>query len=525
MPRLPEYADLIVRGGTILTLDPARPKVEAVAIADGVIVAVGSTAEDRALFGSKTEVLDLKGGTATPGLVDAHAHLVGLGRSLDEVDLRGARSIDELVQRLRDQAPESGWITGRGWDQNLWSDPAMPTHAPLTQAFPDRPVWLRRVDGHAGWGNARLLQEAGVTRKSTAPEGGEILLDRNGNPTGVLVDAAMGLVPVPTPTEAEIRRWILVGQEHLLQRGLTGVHEMGIGPLEDAVYRRLAGDGPDGLQVRVHAYAGQTWFDRELAEQAPDPIREDARYVLAGVKLYADGALGSRGAALLEPYADRPEHRGLMQQDADTLQRLVDRAVAAGWQVATHAIGDAANRQVLDVYAAALPRAIAADPRLRIEHCQIVHPDDIRRFAELGVVASMQPTHATSDMPWVPARIGQDRLAGAYAWRSFLDAGVHLCFGSDAPVELADVAHGLHAATTRQDRDGQPPGGWLPQQRVSLQEAIAGFSSEAAFAAHREGHLGRVAVGYRGDLSLFGDLGGLEVIGVVVGGKVHGELG
>lgn len=495
-----ETVDLVLKNGTIVTHDPDMPRVEALAVRDGVVVAVGKAALDPALAGDSTHILDLWGGTAVPGLCDAHAHLVGLGQSITQLDLRATRSIDEVVQRLRDGAPPSGWILGRGWDQNLWPDKQMPTHHPLTQAFPDRPVWLRRVDGHAGWGNAALLEAAGITRDTKAPDGGEILRE-GGEPTGVLVDAAMELVPVPPVPREELRRFILTAQAHALERGLTGVHEMGIGPDADAVYRELAESGE--LKLRVHAYAAEDWFLRDLVGKAPDPIREDAVYTLAGVKVYADGALGSRGAALLEPYADRPGHRGLMQHDDAELRRIIDLAVRGGWQVATHAIGDAANRAVLDAYAAALPHAARRDPRLRIEHAQIVHPDDIRRFAELGVVASMQPTHATSDMPWVPARIGDARLPGAYAWRRFLDAGAHLCFGSDFPVELVDVTHGLHAAVTRTDANGQPSGGWLPDQRLTLEQALLAFSLEAAWAAHRDAHLGRLAPTMRADLTCF----------------------
>ena len=490
--------DLVVKGGTIVTHDEQVPRVEAIAVHQGVVVAVGKAALEKQLVGSKTTVLDLEGGTATPGLTDAHAHLVGLGQSLEQVDLRGATSIDEVIDRLRKGAPPSGWIVGRGWDQNLWEGKAMPTHQPLTQAFPDRPVWLRRVDGHAGWGNRALLEAAKIGRDTKAPAGGEILRAK-GSPTGVLVDAAMGLVPVPPVGRDEVRRFILGGQAHAIERGLTGVHEMGIGPDADAVYRELAESGE--LKIRVHAYAAEDWFASALAERGPDPIVEHAVYTLAGVKMYADGALGSRGAALLEPYADRPDHRGLMQHDDAALRKLVEVAVRGGWQVATHAIGDAANRAVLDAYAAAL--AGAKDRRLRIEHAQIVHPDDIARFAELGVIASMQPTHATSDMPWVPARIGDARLPGAYAWKRFIDAGAHVCFGSDFPVELADVTHGLHAAVTRTDANGEPAGGWLPDQKLTLAQALLAFSLEAAYAAHRDVHLGRLTPTMRADLTCF----------------------
>lgn len=503
--RAHRHADLVVQGGTLLTQDPAQPTVAAIAIADGVIVECGSEADCKPWIGERTRVVDLAGGLGTPGLIDAHAHLVGLGHSLATVDLRGSKSIDEVVARVREQAPATGWIIGRAWDQNLWPGGEMPTHHPLTQAFPDRVVWLRRVDGHAGWGNAALLKEAGIGPRTPSPAGGEIVRDAGGVPTGVLVDAAMNTVRPPAPTATQLEGFIRAGQQHAAERGLTGVHEMGIGPDEDAAYRRLASkrDPESGLGIRVHAYAAEQWFSDALTDRTRDPIFADAMYALAGVKVYADGALGSRGAALLQPYADRHDHSGLMQHDEASLARVVSQAFEAGWQVATHAIGDRANRAVLDAYEKAASKAARSDLRHRIEHCQIVDPKDIPRFAELGVIASMQPTHATSDMSWVPDRLGAQRLAGAYAWRRFLDEGAVLCLGSDFPVELVDVTHGLYAAVTRADAEGSPANGWLPEQRLTLLEAIAGFSSAAAYASHREEHLGRLAPGYRGDVTCF----------------------
>lgn len=499
-PTTPKHASLVIRGD-VWTGVPDAPRADALAIDGDTILAVGTRAEIDGLVGPRTRMLDLDDGVAVPGLVDAHAHLVGLGQSLEVVDLRGARSIDDVVARLRASAPKDGWVLGRGWDQNLWPGGAMPTHAPLTAAFPDRPVWLRRIDGHAGWANRALLDHAKIDRTTRAPKGGEILYDQQGAPTGVLVDAAMGLVAPPAGTRADVRRWILAGAAHATARGLTGVHDMGIDAEDDDVYRELADSR--ALTLRVHAYASEGWLDRGLAQRTPDVVRADAMYLLRGVKVYADGALGSRGAALLADYADRPGHRGLLQHSPDALRERCEQCVAGGWQIATHAIGDAANRAVLDAYAAVLARPGASDLRLRIEHCQIVDPLDIRRFAELGVVASMQPTHATSDMAWVPDRIGPTRLAGAYAWRRFLDAKAVLAFGSDFPVEHVEPTFGLHAAVTRQDEHGAPAGGWLPEERVTLDEALAAFTRGAAFAGHREDHLGELRAGMQADVTCF----------------------
>lgn len=500
-------ADLLVHGGPIWTMDPARPEVEAVAAAGGRVLAVGGLAELAGLRGPGTIEVDLAGGLAVPGLTDAHAHLLGLGAELDQVDLRGSSSIEEVVARVKKSTHATGWLLGRGWDQNLWPGAAMPTHAPLTEAYPDRPVWLRRVDGHAGWANQATLRAAGITAATPDPQGGEILRDARGEPTGVLVDAAMGLVPVPEPTDDDLRRRILAAQDRVLALGLTGVHEMGVGPRADAILRRLAADGL--LKLRMTGYADEGWFKERTDDlsEAPGP---EARYRLVGVKLYVDGALGSRGAALLAPYADRPDHSGILQHGPGELDALVLKAVRHGWQVAAHAIGDRGIRVLLDALAAARTTVPAADPRLRVEHAQIVDLADIPRFAALGAVASMQPTHATSDMAWVPVRLGPDRLAGAYAWRRFLDAGVPLAFGSDFPVELPDVAHGLAAAVSRQDAAGEPPGGWLPDQRVSLAEAVAAFTSGAAFAARQSDWCGRLAPGMVADLTCFrADLRGL----------------
>lgn len=500
--------DLVLRGGDIWTLggsEDGDEHVSAIAIDEGVVVAVGSDDDVASRIGAETRVIELDGATVVPGLTDAHAHLTNLGLTLETVDLRGAASIDEVVRRVQDGAPREGWIIGRGWDQNLWpasgGTPAMPTHDALSAAFPDRPVVLQRVDGHATWVNLAAMQASGITRSTQAPRGGEILRDRRGEPTGVFVDAAEDLIVVPLPSVADVERRLLSAQAHALERGLTGVHDMGLDATTDRVLRDLETRGL--WKLRVHGYASESWFSAGLDGRSADPVAPGSRYVLAGVKVYVDGALGSRGAALHEDYADRPGHRGLLQNDPEHFASLTRRALGEGLQVASHAIGDRGNAIILDAYAAALAAHPSTQARLRVEHAQVVSPADIPRFAELGVIASMQPTHATSDMPWVPARLGSSRLDGAYAWRRMLDAGVVLAFGSDAPVESIDPRLGLYAAVTRMDAAGKPPGGWLPDQRLRLHEAVDAFTRGAAFAAHREAHLGRLVPGFQADLTVF----------------------
>lgn len=496
----------------IRTNDPSQPQAEAMLVRAGEIVAIGTRAELDAQPQSVRR-LDWRDATLIPGLTDAHAHLLGLGQSREIVDLRGAASIAEIVARLREHAPPQGWILGHGWDQNLWGG-AMPTAAALDQAFGERPVWLRRVDGHAGWANSAVLQLAGIEASTTDPEGGEILRDpASKQAIGVLIDNAMQLVPVPAPSAADVDRWLRAACSEAASLGLTGVHEMGLDRDAHTSFAQLASTGQ--LPIRVHGYASEAWFTagldgldpewrsagsqegrgelRRIAETSTG-VPPESRYLLAGVKLYADGALGSRGAALIEPYADRPEHRGALMHPPEHFVELVRSISDHDLQVATHAIGDLGNRTILDAYAAA-----GALTRPRIEHVQIIDLADIPRMAELGVIASMQPTHATSDMPWAEARVGPKRLAGAYAWRRMLDANIPLAFGSDFPVEQPSPLLGLHAAVTRQDLAGHPSSGWLPEQRLSVAEAIAAFSSGAAFAAGREQQLGRLRAGMRAD--------------------------
>ena len=508
----PAPADTILRNGTVFTNDAAHPLAEAVAVRGSRIAAVGTSAEMQALVGPKTWDIDLRGGAVIPGLTDAHCHLLGLGLSLRQVDLRGCASPKECAARLANVVttlPADEWVLGRGWDQNLFADKAFPTHRALDAVSASHPVALRRVDGHALWVNAEALRRAGITPSTKDPPGGRILRDPQGVPTGVLIDLAEELLTrvIPPPSDAELDRAILAAQSRVLAQGLTGVHEMGVDGRAVAAYRRLARTGQ--LQLRVTAYASgpdvlgdgaSTPPDAALLAPGPDAPSSETRFCLRGIKLYADGALGSRGAALLAPYADDASNRGLVRTGREALVAGARKALATGFQLAVHAIGDAANRSVLEAYAAA---GVPANARFRIEHAQIVDVHDIPLFAQQGVIASMQPTHATSDMPWAERRLGKDRLAGAYAWRSFLAAGVHVPFGSDFPVESSDPRLGLFAAITRTDAEGNPPGGWRPEQRVTLEEAVRAFSAEAAYAAFQEAWRGHARVGEVADLTVF----------------------
>lgn len=520
----------LLLGARFRTLDPERPLAEALAVgADGRIVALGEEETLAARFPAARRI-DLGGGVALPGLVDAHGHLLGLGLARLRVDLSGARSVAEVLERLRASAeglPEGAWLIGRGWDQTRWEPPEFPTAAMLDALFPTRPVWLVRVDGHAAWANSAALAHA--VRELAGdwqPEGGRILRDGAGRPTGVLIDAAMALVRVPPPDRATRAEALARAVRSAAAAGLTGVHDAGMDRESLELLAALADRGE--LPLRVHAMADGEGPTLELLCREGPYRHPSGRLAMRAVKLYADGALGSRGAALLRDYADERGHRGLLVTPEERLRRAIRRARDCGLQPAVHAIGDRANRLVLDLYARELAPEERRALRPRIEHAQVVHPRDLPRFAALGVIASMQPIHATSDMRWAEQRLGAARLRGAYAWRSLLAGGAVLAFGSDFPVEPESPILGLHAALTRTDREGRPPGGWLPEERLGLAEAIAAYTRGAAYAAFAEGELGRLAPGFRADLTLLEDdpfglppeaLPGLRVLGTLLDGE------
>jgi predicted amidohydrolase YtcJ len=530
-------ADAVFTSGIIYTLagePPAsvesEPHVQAIALSAGRIVAMGTDAEIRKLVGAGTRVHDLQGRTAVPGLVDCHVHMQSLGRSLREVQLVGTRSYDEVIERVRARAqetPAGEWITGRGWDQNDWAEKEFPDHAALSRAVPDHPVFLRRVDGHAGLANAEALRRAGVSAGTPDPNGGRIVRRPDGSPAGVLVDRAMDQVSaqIPPPSEAERRSRLQLAVEHAAALGLTGVHDAGIGLDDLQDYTALLQEGKLGL--RVYAMVGATQarpedfraFEAAGASSRTDPpartildlaLRDgpqgwdpSMRFCLRTAKLMVDGALGSRGAALLEPYTDAPGERGLPQYTPAEFLDIARFFHRRGFQIATHAIGDAGNRMVLDAYDSLQREMPRPDARHRIEHAQVLAPEDIRRFAVSGVIPSMQPTHCTSDMPWAGARLGPERERGAYAWRSLRATGVVIAAGSDAPVESIDPLPGLYAAVTRQDASGWPEGGWHPEQRLTRSEALRAFTAWAAYSSFTEKDLGTLEPGKLADLTVF----------------------
>ncbi len=501
-------ADLILKAARIWTGDPDRPWAEALAARSGEIVAVGPVAAVERFRGPDTRSVDLPGGFAMPGLVDAHAHLIDLGANQEEIDLRGAGSPEEVAGRVKariEADPGDGWVIGANWDQSLWPGGSFPDSAPLDAVAPGRPVWLRRVDGHAGWANSEAIRRAGVTPGSVAPPDGQILRDASGRPSGIFVDGAMGIIrrAMPSPSKADLSRRILAAQAIVFKAGLVGVHDAGVGPgAEVDVFRTLEREGK--LKLRVYAMASPP-EGREVAfaSQAPPASGPSDRFTMRAIKLFADGAMGSRGALLFEPYADDPSHKGLLLIDPMVLEATATAALRNGWQVCTHAIGDRGNALVLDAYEAAR-RAVpeARDPRFRIEHAQAVRRVDVARFGATGTIASMQPSHCSDEIRWADARLGTARSQGAYAWRWFADGGVNLAFGSDFPVAVVDPFYGIYAAVTRRQPDGNPPGGWHPDQRLTLDQALRGFTIGPAFASFSEGRAGTLKVGRRADVTV-----------------------
>jgi predicted amidohydrolase YtcJ len=496
----PQRADLIVTAERIYTVDPNRPVVKAIAVAGDRMVFAGSEAGAEALRGPSTRMVAYAGRTIIPGMVDAHAHLLGLGARLRTVDLAHTRSYQEVIDRVSARARQARpgeWITGRGWNQELWADTRFPTHDALSAAVPNNPVYLTRVDGHAALVNARAIQQAGITSATRDPEGGRIIRGPEGGPTGVLIDRAQGLVSrvIPPASRDEVRERVLAAVAEANRWGLTGIHDAGVDTATIGVYEELARAGRYSLRNYVMIRTDSATLDHWLRTRGPQSALHGGLIWLRAIKLSADGALGSRGAALLEDYSDEPGNRGLVTTPERYVEWVATRALQTGFQLNVHAIGDRANRTTLDAFQRALARFPVADHRFRIEHAQILHRQDIPRFAALGVIPSMQASHQSSDMAMAADRLGYTRLLGGYAWRSLLNSGVVVPNGSDFPVEETNPLISFHSAVTRQDADHWPAGGWFPAERMTREEALMSMTLWPAYAAFMEDRSGSLAPG------------------------------
>jgi predicted amidohydrolase YtcJ len=499
-----QAADLVITGARIYTLNPQNSVVSAIAVKDGKVVAVGDNVDTH--IEPSTRRINAQGATIVPGLIDSHVHMQGLGDSLEILDLRvvkSAEAVAEMVRREAGKRKPGEWIRGRSWDQTLFPSRQFPSGDMLTAAAPRNPVYLTRVDGHAAWVNQKALEIADVNQATKDPPGGKILRTAAGAPTGILIDRAQELVArhIPAATTDEIAQRIARAARECARLGITSVHDAGVRSQDLDAYRMLI--ARNELPVRVYAMIGgdgALW--REYLKRGPEV---GDRLTVRSIKLYADGALGSRGAAMLAPYSDDPGNSGLLITQKPDIERIAREAVDHGFQVNTHAIGDRGNRIVLEAYGAALKGA--NDRRFRIEHAQVIAPEDFALFAKYSVIASIQSTHATSDMRWAQDRLGPERVRGAYAWRRFLDAGVHIANGSDFPVENPNPLWGFYAAVTRQDHSGAPAGGWFPDQRMTREEALKSWTLWGAYAAFDEMQRGSLEPGKLADfVMLSGDI-------------------
>ncbi len=495
--------DLIVIGGTVAAGPQQSPQRNlAIYVSDGLIREVGAPDALRAAH-ANAKVIDAHDATILPGLTDAHGHLYGLGLSLDIVNLVGSASYDEVIARVKQRVATvhpGNWVRGRGWDQNRWPVKEFPTAAPLDAAIPDHPVWLKRVDGHAGVANSAAMRAAGVTRETKDPEGGRIIRDAAGNPTGTFIDDAQTLIEskIPPPSFEQRRNQVLHAAQTIAANGLTEMHDAGADGETIRAVRALI----DEHRFPIRIYTMLSGDNRPLLDQwfkSGPLIDYGKRLTIRSIKLYADGALGSRGAALLAPYSDDPKNTGLLLTKPEVIGAIAKEARAHGFQVNTHAIGDRGVDLTINEYEAA---GVTPKDRFRVEHYQVAAPKEFARIARDGIIASMQPTHATSDMPWAERRLGAERIKGAYAWRTVLNSGARLALGSDFPVEDVNPFFGIYSAVTRQDQSGNPPDGWFPDQRLTLAEAIRGFTSDAAYAAFQESSRGTIEPGKLADFTI-----------------------
>ena len=454
------------------------------------------------------QIIDGKGATLLPGLIDAHGHVLSYGQSLMKADLVGTTSEKQAVQRTVDYAKQNkslNWVTGRGWNQVQWANKTFPSAKSLDEYFPNTPVWLRRIDGHAGWANSKAMALAGITKNTQAPTGGDIIRDSNGYPSGVFIDNAMDLIEknIAPLTVAQQKNILLKAMNSLASLGLTSVHDAGIDNDNLQAYSELSSENKMPIRINAMLYLPSSNWQTTLTKGTFHS--KDDMLNFNSVKIQADGALGSRGAAMIEDYSDHSGHKGLLLHDEKSLKSYINTAMNAGFQVNTHAIGDNANKIVLDVYQDSIKETGTKALRHRVEHAQILRLKDIPRFSELGIIASMQATHATSDKNMAVDRIGNDRILGAYAWRKLLNLNTIIAAGSDFPVESPNPFFGLHASITRQDKDNAPKGGWFAEEKMTRLEALRTFTIDAAYSGHQEQLVGSLLPGKKADFILLQD--------------------
>jgi len=505
-------ADVVFKNGNVYTVDPKTPRAEAIAVTRDRIVFVGSNADAQKFVGSKTRVVDLKGSTVLPGFADAHQHLSGVGFREMTLNLEGTSSLDDFLAKVKarvDQAKPGEWVTGRGWIETHWSPPVFPTRWDLDKVAPNNPVILGRADGHGSVANSAALNLGGIDKNTPNPFGGEISKDKqSGEPNGMLLDGAQGLVRrrIPPTSAADAELAVVLGVKRNIELGWTQVQDAGGSYGDVEIFKKLYGEGKIKLRIYKAVYGPGPSANR-LLNEGPTIGGFDNRFTLRTIKVVSDGALGSRGAALLGPYSDAADTSGFLTVKAEELRPMLIDALQKGIQVETHAIGDRANRFILDEYETAFKAVPAsqrkiADPRWRVEHAQIVNPTDIPRFAKLGVIPSMQPSHAIGDLFFAPSRLGMERLAGAYAWETFIKTGVVVAGGSDAPVERGEPMIEFYAAVARKDQKGFSGAGWHPEEAVSRADALKMFTLWPAYAAFEEKLRGSIGVGKLADFTI-----------------------
>lgn len=503
-------ADRIFTNGHIITMNEDMPEAEAFAVKEGFITAVGTNEEIREAY-PLAEEKDLGGKDVMPGIIESHGHMLNLGRIEMRVDLQGVNDPQEVIQKLKERIAETNpgeWIEGWGWDDGAWKEQMTAISHELSKVSSENPAWFAGLHGYNGWANAKALEMAGITKDTPDPEGGKIYKDpESGEPTGILANAAQGMVTrlIPPLTVEQREKAFEIAGKELLKNGLTSVHDARIASKDLDALRSLKAQ----KKLKVRYYVMLDCTDEALIEpylQNGPEIDPDHWLTIRCIKVFQDGSLGTRSALMLESYSDAPDVLGVSTTSQEEIERLTIRALQAGMQVATHAIGDRSNRITLDAYEAAI-RAVpgAKDHRLRIEHAQVVALEDIPRFKELDIVTSMQPPHATSDMPWAEDRVGPERIKGAYAWRSFLDAGVHVPLNSDFPGETLNPFYGMYAAETRQTPDGKPEGGWYPEQCLTREEVLYAYTVESAYAGFEEQIKGQIAPGMLADFIVISD--------------------